>query len=97
MPERRSSARDISIRLCINSALFYGCFYAFKSPYLNLTLTFSNTVGFEVHTLSAALNKTDTSLFCASTECSMGNPLHTLILSVRLDVTGKHHNDYIYN
>ena len=70
-----------------NSALVYGCFYAFKSPYLNLTLTSSNTVGLEVHTLSTALNKIDISLFCASTECSMGNPLHTLILSVRLDVT----------
>jgi hypothetical protein len=76
-----------SIKLCVDSKLFYGCFNAFKSPYFNLTLTSNNTVGLEVQSLSANLNKTDISLFCASTECTMNNPLHTLIKSVRLEVT----------
>ena len=78
-----------SVRLCFDSKLFYGCFNALESPCLNLTLTSNNTVGLEVQSLSADLNKTDISLFCASTECTINNPLHTLIKSVRLEVTGE--------
>ena len=79
-----------SIRLCLDSAIIYGCFNAFQSPFLNLTLTSGTTVGLEVQRLNISLNETGIYLFCASTECTMNNPLHTLILSVRLDVTGEY-------